>query len=102
MATRNAGARTARGEDRYQLTRGTLFAAALSAGNMASPVLGGWLAGFTFDALGHANAIGYVVCGVAGLVAALLVVLALGGGAHRPMITERSLAEQDEAGGSGH
>lgn len=48
-----------------------------------------------FDALGHANAIGYVVCGIAGLVAALLVVLALGGGAHQPMISERSLSETD-------
>src|SRR6201995_4183310 len=35
-----------------------------------------------FHALGHANSIGYVICGVAGLVAALLVVLALGGGTH--------------------
>src|ERR1700761_2416408 len=32
-----------------------------------------------FDALGHANSIGYVICGIAGLVAALLVMLALGG-----------------------
>jgi MFS family permease len=45
-----------------------------------------------FDALGHANAIGYVVCGAAGAVAALLVVLALGGGAHQAMIAERSLS----------
>jgi MFS family permease len=36
-----------------------------------------------FHALGHANSIGYVICGVAGLVTALLVVLALGGGTHR-------------------
>jgi MFS family permease len=36
-----------------------------------------------FHALGHANSIGYVICGVAGLVAALLVVAALGGGTHR-------------------
>src|ERR1700761_1561067 len=33
-----------------------------------------------FHALGSANSIGYVICGIAGLVAALLVVLALGGG----------------------
>jgi len=44
-----------------------------------------------FDALGHANAIGYVVCGVAGLVAALLVVLGIGGGTHKAMITVESL-----------
>jgi MFS family permease len=44
-----------------------------------------------FDALGHANAIGYVVCGIAGLVAALLVVLGISGGPHKAMITEESL-----------
>src|ERR1700760_576040 len=37
-----------------------------------------------FHALGHANSIGYVICGAAGLVAALLVMLALGGGTGRP------------------
>jgi hypothetical protein len=46
-----------------------------------------------FDALGHANAIGYVVCGIAGLVAALLVVLGIGGGTHKAMISEESLEE---------
>jgi hypothetical protein len=35
-----------------------------------------------FDALGHANSIGYVICGIAGVVAALLVMLALGGRTH--------------------
>jgi MFS family permease len=44
-----------------------------------------------FDALGHANSMGYVVCGIAGVVAMLLVVLALGGGAHDPAITRESL-----------
>ena len=44
-----------------------------------------------FDALGHANAVGYLVCGIAGLVAALLVVLALGGGTRDAMMTEQSL-----------
>ena len=44
-----------------------------------------------FDALGHANAIGYVVCGIAGLAAALLVVLGIGGGTHKAMISEESL-----------
>jgi hypothetical protein len=33
-----------------------------------------------FHALGSANSIGYVICGIAGLVAALLVIVALGGG----------------------
>ena len=33
-----------------------------------------------FHALGSANSIGYVICGIAGLMAALLVIVALGGG----------------------
>jgi MFS family permease len=37
-----------------------------------------------FHALGSANSVGYVICGVAGLVAALLVMAALGGGTGRP------------------
>ena len=45
-----------------------------------------------FDALGHANSIGYVVCGVAAVIAALLVMLALGGGTHDSGITKASLA----------
>jgi MFS family permease len=46
-----------------------------------------------FYALGHAYSIGYVVCGVAAVVAALLVALALGGRARDNMVTEESLAE---------
>jgi Major Facilitator Superfamily len=46
-----------------------------------------------FDALGHANAIGYVVCGIAGLVAALLVVLGISGGTRKAMISEESLED---------
>jgi MFS family permease len=45
-----------------------------------------------FDALGHANSIGYLICGIAGLVAALLVVFALAGGAHDAEISEESLS----------
>ena len=45
-----------------------------------------------FHALGHAYSIGYVVCGIAAVVAALLVTLALGGRAHDNMVTEESLA----------
>ena len=48
-----------------------------------------------FDALGHANSIGYLVCGIAALVAALLVVLALGGGTRDSGITAASLAEDE-------
>jgi MFS family permease len=47
-----------------------------------------------FEALGHANAVGYVVCGIAALVAALLVVLGLRGGTHDAMITEESLEDE--------
>lgn len=47
-----------------------------------------------FDALAHANAIGYLVCGIAALAAALLVVLALGGGTHDAMITQESLEDE--------
>jgi hypothetical protein len=43
-----------------------------------------------FEALGHANSIGYLICGIAALAAALLVVLALGGGTRDAMITEES------------
>ena len=46
-----------------------------------------------FTALGHAYSLGYVVCGIAALVAALLAGFALGGTAHRPLISEESLAE---------
>jgi MFS family permease len=48
-----------------------------------------------FDALGHANSTGYVICGIAGLVAALLVMLALGGRTHDSMISQRSLGTDD-------
>jgi hypothetical protein len=46
-----------------------------------------------FEALSHANSIGYLICGIAALAAALLVVLALGGGTHDAMITEESLED---------
>jgi MFS family permease len=46
-----------------------------------------------FDALGHAYSIGYVVCGVAALVAALLATLGLRGRAHETQISEESLAQ---------
>jgi MFS family permease len=47
-----------------------------------------------FEALGHANSIGYLICGIAALAAALLVVLALGGGTRDAMITEESLEDE--------
>jgi hypothetical protein len=48
-----------------------------------------------FHVLGHANSIGYVVCGIAAVVAALLVTLALGGRARDNMVTEESLARDE-------
>jgi MFS family permease len=47
-----------------------------------------------FEALGRANSIGYLICGIAALAAALLVVLALGGGTRDAMITEESLEDE--------
>jgi MFS family permease len=47
-----------------------------------------------FEALGHANSIGYLICGIAALAAALLVVLALGGGTRDAMITKESLEDE--------
>jgi len=44
-----------------------------------------------FDALGHANSIGYLVCGIAALAAALLVVFGITGATHDAMISEESL-----------
>jgi MFS family permease len=44
-----------------------------------------------FHALDHAYAVGYVVCGVAALVAAVLAVLFIGGHAHETLITADSL-----------
>ena len=44
-----------------------------------------------FLAMGSANAVGYLICGIAGLVAMLLVVFGIGGGAHDTMISEESL-----------
>jgi hypothetical protein len=46
-----------------------------------------------FHALGNAYSLGYVVCGIAALVAAVLAAFALGGTAHRPLISEESLEE---------
>jgi MFS family permease len=46
-----------------------------------------------FHALAHAYSIGYVICGAAALLAALLAAVALHGIARQPMVTEESLAE---------
>jgi hypothetical protein len=47
-----------------------------------------------FLAMGSANGLGYLICGIAGLVAVLLVVFGIGGGAHDAMISEESLGER--------
>jgi MFS family permease len=46
-----------------------------------------------FNALDHAYSLGYVVCGVAALAAALLAAVGLRGRAHESLISEESLAE---------
>ncbi|MGH8961429.1 MAG: MFS transporter [Jatrophihabitantaceae bacterium] len=45
-----------------------------------------------FHALSSAYSVGYIVCGIAALVAAALTLFALGGGAHDTMVSEESLA----------
>jgi MFS family permease len=47
-----------------------------------------------FHALDHAYSIGYVVCGLSALAAALLAMLGLPGRAHETLISEESLAEE--------
>ncbi len=46
-----------------------------------------------FHALDHAYSIGYLVCGLSALAAALLAALGLGGRTHEAMISTESLAE---------
>jgi MFS family permease len=57
----------------------------------ANAVPGNPLQNVAFHALDHAYSIGYLVCGIAALVAAALAVGALGGTAHRPLVAEESL-----------
>lgn len=59
----------------------------------ANAVPGNPLKDIAFQALDHAYSLGYVVCGVAALVAAVLAVAALGGSAHKPLMTAESLAD---------
>ncbi len=49
-----------------------------------------------FHALDHAYSVGYVICGVAALVAALLAAFVLHGGAHQRLVTEESLEEDPD------
>ena len=59
----------------------------------ANAIPGNPLQHVAFNALDHAYSIGFVVCGVAALVAALLAAVALQGMADRPLVTEESLHE---------
>jgi MFS family permease len=52
-----------------------------------------------FHALDHAYSIGYVVCGAAALLAAVLAGLALHGIAHRPLVTQESLNDETPVSG---
>ena len=59
----------------------------------ANAIPGNPLKDVAFHALDHAYSIGYVVCGIAALVAAALAAVALGGTSDRPMVTEESLQD---------
>jgi MFS family permease len=59
----------------------------------ANAIPGNPLKSLAFAALDHAYAVGYVVCGVAALAAAVLAAAGLRGTADRPLVTEESLAD---------
>jgi len=61
-------------------------------GPKGTPVPFSPLKDIAFHALGQAYSLGYLICGVAALAAALLAAAALYGLAHRPLVTEESLA----------
>jgi MFS family permease len=57
----------------------------------ANAIPGNPLKEVAFTALDHAYSHGYVICGVAALVSAVLALVALRGASHRPLVTEESL-----------
>jgi hypothetical protein len=59
----------------------------------ANAIPGNPLKEVAFTALDNAYSLGFVVCGVAALVAALLALVALTGAAHKPLVTEESLQD---------
>jgi hypothetical protein len=59
----------------------------------ANAIPGNPLKSLAFAALDHAYAVGYVVCGVAALAAAVLAAAGLRGTADRPLVTEESLTD---------
>jgi len=62
-------------------------------GPKGTPVPFNPLKDIAFHALGQAYSLGYLICGVAALAAALLAATALHGLAHRPLVSEESLAD---------
>ncbi len=62
-------------------------------GPKGTPVPFNPLKDIAFHALGQAYSLGYLICGVAALAAAVLAMAALPGLARRPLVTEESLAE---------
>jgi hypothetical protein len=59
----------------------------------ANAIPGNPLKEIAFAALDHAYALGYVVCGVAALLAAVLAAAGLSGTGNRPLVSEDSLAD---------
>src|SRR4051812_16932563 len=57
----------------------------------ANAIPGNPLKDVAFTALDNAYSIGFLVCGVAALVASLLALIALKGASHKPLVTEESL-----------
>jgi hypothetical protein len=59
----------------------------------ANAIPGNPLKEVAFTALDNAYSLGFVVCGVAALVAAVLALAALTGASHEPLVTEESLQD---------
>ena len=59
----------------------------------ANAIPGNPLKEVAFTALDHAYSVGYVVCGIAALVAAVLALTVLKGATHKPLVTEESLQD---------
>jgi MFS family permease len=59
----------------------------------ANAIPGNPIKDIAFTALDHAYALGYIVCGIAALAVTVLAAAGLRGSAHRPLVTEESLAD---------
>jgi MFS family permease len=82
--------------ERYTAQAPPAIAGAIESGPLGQVSVPGPLHTLAFDALGEAYAIGYVVCGVAALVAAVLAAVALGGTSQRPNITDEEVPPAGE------